>query len=198
MQPNDAESSGIILAARGVLMRYMVLVLALLLAGTMACSGDLTEDDVMELIQKHSVSGPQGETGPEGPPGPVGQPGPQGPRGENGAPGAPGPAGPAGPAGPSGAPGAQGEPGPPFMVVDWPAPGNEGFGDGTWLVGDDIQPGRYRVVPGGLCYWARLSGLSGALTEILANDLPGGPTYVEILPTDTAFTSRGCAMWSKV
>lgn len=44
---------------------------------------------------------------------------------------------------------------------------------GTHIVGTDIQPGIYRGEAGtglaGLCYWARLKNLSGALDAVLAN-----------------------------
>ncbi|MGH8905565.1 MAG: hypothetical protein ACRD0K_03390 [Egibacteraceae bacterium] len=39
---------------------------------------------------------------------------------------------------------------------------------GTYLVGTDIQPGVYRNPEG--CHWARLFGVSGELSDIIAND----------------------------
>ena len=89
------------------------------------------------------------------------------------------------------------------MVVDWPAPANDSFGDGTWIVGDDIEPGRYRTPNDAkgsfvLCSWTRLSGLSGDLDDVIAIKLPSGPTYVEILPTDVAFETDDCGLWTKV
>ena len=88
------------------------------------------------------------------------------------------------------------------MVVDWPAPANDSFGQGTWLVGSDIQPGRYRTFVEGdsaldSCYWARLSGLTGSFDDLIANDNAMGSVYVDILSTDVAFES-GCGPWSKV
>ena len=50
-----------------------------------------------------------------------------------------------------------------------------GFGPGTYRVGSDIQPGTYAGKAGtnilDSCYWARLSGVSGASSDILANDI---------------------------
>ncbi|MFW6205115.1 MAG: hypothetical protein ACOC96_09095 [Actinomycetota bacterium] len=69
-------------------------------------------------------------------------------------------------------------------------------GDGVFLVGDDIEPGTYRGDgSSGTCYWARLSGTSGDLDDIIANDLPQGPTVVTIAESDVAFETVGCADW---
>ena len=88
------------------------------------------------------------------------------------------------------------------MIVDWPTPPNGQFGKGTWLVGDDIEPGLYRVVIEGSgildsCYWARLSGLSGEFEDLIANDNAQGTAYVEIMATDVAFETT-CGPWMKV
>lgn len=75
-----------------------------------------------------------------------------------------------------------------------------GFADGTWLVGRDIQPGTYQAQPpaGSGCYWERLSGLSGTLDDIIANDFgSSGQVVVTILATDVAFNSNGCGTWTK-
>lgn len=72
------------------------------------------------------------------------------------------------------------------------------FGEGTKLVGADIQPGTYRSKnAGGGCYWARMSGVSGAMSEILANENATGPTIVTILESDKAFKSTRCATWTQ-
>lgn len=69
-------------------------------------------------------------------------------------------------------------------------------GSGIFLVGEDIQPGTYRGDgSSGTCYWARLSGTGGGLGDIIANDLPAGPTVVTISPSDVAFETSGCADW---
>ena len=68
--------------------------------------------------------------------------------------------------------------------------------EGTYLVGIDIAPGTYRQ-PGGIdCYWARLRSLD--TSDIIDNNNSVGPQVVEILPTDKAFQTRGCATWTKV
>ena len=85
-----------------------------------ACSSGLSESEVIELIQEHSVPGPRGPVGPagpegvQGPPGAAGPQGPQGiqgPQGEIGPPGPKGVQGPTGAAGPQGPQGVQGIPG---------------------------------------------------------------------------------------
>lgn len=69
---------------------------------------------------------------------------------------------------------------------------------GTWLVGEDIVPGIYKS-DGTIIYWARLSGLSGTLGDILANDaFPAGPAYVEIKESDFAFETEGNGSWRKI
>jgi hypothetical protein len=68
---------------------------------------------------------------------------------------------------------------------------------GTYLVGKDIKPGIYVGLAGqGIldsCYWARLSGLSGDLDDVLANDNAVGQYYVQVLPTDKALET-GCEL----
>ena len=61
--------------------------------------------------------------------------------------------------------------------------------NGTWLVGSDIEPGRYRLYADNACYWARLAGFSGDLDDILANEnnWNGGYFIVDVLANDTGF-----------
>ena len=68
-------------------------------------------------------------------------------------------------------------------------------GDGTFLVGEDIQPGTYRTDGEEGCYWARLSDASGELESIIANGNPQGPTTVTISTSDAAFETNGCSGW---
>lgn len=73
------------------------------------------------------------------------------------------------------------------------------FGEGTYVVGDEIEPGTYRTSgPAGSapCYWARLSNTSGE-DDIVANDLTDGPTTVTIKSSDEAFESHRCGQWTK-
>ena len=44
-------------------------------------------------------------------------------------------------------------------------------GDGTYRVGVSIEPGTYSSPGSDLCYWARLSGLSGELNDIITNSI---------------------------
>lgn len=72
------------------------------------------------------------------------------------------------------------------------------FGAGWWLVGKDIAPGLYRT-EGEIRYFARLSGLSGDLADILANEAgTSGPVLVEIHEGDIAFQTRGDGVWTLV
>jgi hypothetical protein len=77
-----------------------------------------------------------------------------------------------------------------------PPPTLPGFDDGTFLVGTDIQPGRYITTGVDLCYWARLKDASGSLDGIIANDNASGQAIVDIAPTDALFESNGCGRWS--
>lgn len=69
-------------------------------------------------------------------------------------------------------------------------------GSGTFLVGEDITSGTYSTEGGsGLCYWARLSGLSGEFSDIITNGIPDGQTYVTIAESDVAFETTSCGTW---
>jgi hypothetical protein len=59
---------------------------------------------------------------------------------------------------------------------------------GTYLVGRDISPGTYKGEAGESCYWERLSCVNGRFDCIIANDNVEGQFYVEIAPSDFAFT----------
>lgn len=56
------------------------------------------------------------------------------------------------------------------------------FSDGTYVVGEDIQPGTYKTTgpANGMCYWARLKDTSGSFSSIIANGAPQGPATVTI------------------
>jgi TolA-binding protein len=66
-------------------------------------------------------------------------------------------------------------------------------GDGTFVVGKDIQPGTYKSEGQDSCYWARLAGLGGGLDDIIANDNTSGPVTIEVSPGDRALELSGCA-----
>jgi hypothetical protein len=72
------------------------------------------------------------------------------------------------------------------------------FGDGTYQVGADLQPGTYRTRMGSPnCYWERLRNFSGGMNGILANGGTSAPAIVTIQPTDAGFNSQGCGTWTK-
>lgn len=77
-----------------------------------------------------------------------------------------------------------------------PSPTAAGLRDGTFVVGAQMAPGTYRAPGGDRCYWARLSGFGGAISEIIANENARGPVVVTIAPTDKGFLARGCGAWT--
>jgi hypothetical protein len=66
-------------------------------------------------------------------------------------------------------------------------------GPGIYVVGEDIKPGEYRTT-GDDCYWARLSGLSGELDDIIVNGFADGPAVLTIAKSDVAF-ENSCGEW---
>jgi hypothetical protein len=69
---------------------------------------------------------------------------------------------------------------------------------GTFAVGQQLAPGRWRSDGSDLCYWERLSGLTGTLGEVLASGTTTGPVEVEVLATDVGFGSLGCGTWRRL
>jgi len=73
------------------------------------------------------------------------------------------------------------------------------FGPGQYLVGRDIAPGRYYADPAYGCYWERQRGLSGSLSDIIANDFVGFDSLqvvVDVQSTDLAFQADAdCGTW---
>jgi hypothetical protein len=66
-------------------------------------------------------------------------------------------------------------------------PDRSRISQGTHLVNKDITPGLYKITNNPvMCYWARLSSLSGELSAILANDNAIGSFYIDVKATDTA------------
>jgi hypothetical protein len=79
-----------------------------------------------------------------------------------------------------------------------PTPSFASFGDGSYQVGKDIQPGTYRTRVGSPgCYYERLSGFGGTVGDIIANSNTDYPAIVTIAPTDKGFDSQGCGTWTK-
>ena len=77
------------------------------------------------------------------------------------------------------------------------APGQP-FGDGTFLVGSEVAPGRYRTTSASdSCFWKRLGGFGGGDDgDIPSGSWGGDTTIVDIAPTDLGFASHGCGTWS--
>jgi hypothetical protein len=78
-----------------------------------------------------------------------------------------------------------------------PAPPST-VGDGIWVVRDEMQPGLWSATFTTSCYWARLSGFSGEIDDILANANPTGSAIVRIETSDVGFISTRCGNWSKI
>jgi len=78
------------------------------------------------------------------------------------------------------------------------------MGDGTFLIGADIEPGQYKTtVPPETdlaCMWHRLRGTGGTRAEKIETgfERPGADAFVTIQPGDKAFDSLDCGTWTKV
>lgn len=72
------------------------------------------------------------------------------------------------------------------------------FGNGTFIVNKDVAPGTWRSSGSDSCYWARLTGFSGELEDIIANDNVTGPAIVAIGAGDIGFVSSDCGTWTKI
>jgi hypothetical protein len=72
------------------------------------------------------------------------------------------------------------------------------FGPGTYVVGTDIPAGTYRNSGFSAgCYWERLSGFSGDLGDIIANDFTNINQIVDIAPSDAGFhADTECGNWT--
>jgi hypothetical protein len=68
--------------------------------------------------------------------------------------------------------------------------------DGTYLVGVDIVPGKYRNAGGMMCYWARLRSLDAS--DIIDSKKTSGPQVITIRSSDTAFLTQNCGTWQKI
>ncbi|MEV4255250.1 hypothetical protein AB0J52_19030 [Spirillospora sp. NPDC049652] len=70
-------------------------------------------------------------------------------------------------------------------------------GIGTFFVGIDIAPGRYRCEDGRGGWWVRFTGPAGD-DPVGAWPLPAGPTEIDISPGDFAFETHVRTYWSRV
>lgn len=71
------------------------------------------------------------------------------------------------------------------------------FEDGIYIIGTDITPGTYKNTGEQGCYYARLRGFSGSISDIIANDNVDAATIITISATDKGFESNGCGTWTK-
>jgi hypothetical protein len=80
-----------------------------------------------------------------------------------------------------------------------PADPATSLGDGTYLVGDDIEPGGYttQAGPGAGCYWARLRDTNGAFGSVITSGNVVTRTTVAVERTDAAFEASGGCTWTK-
>jgi len=69
--------------------------------------------------------------------------------------------------------------------------------DGTWLVGEEVPPGRYAAPGGGDCYWERLSDFRGETDGIISNHFGPGRQVVEIEASDVGFQTLNCGEWAR-
>ena len=136
--------------------------------------------------------------GGQGPAGPVG---PQGPQGKQGIQGPQGAVGPRGEAGKNGKDGTTVEvpaaPAPEAAPATEAAPTGGEFGEGTYKVGTDIQPGEYKgTVDDGNGYWARLDSKQGIIDNGLSTKT-GASMYFTVRSSD-AYVEISGATFHKV
>lgn len=72
------------------------------------------------------------------------------------------------------------------------------IGEGLHVVGADVVAGTYRAPGGRGCHWERLSSVTGASDETIANADPVGATFVIINADDKAFRTRHCGIWRQI
>lgn len=75
------------------------------------------------------------------------------------------------------------------MCPQVPLPDPNSFSTGTYEVGVDIPPGKYRSPGGDGCYWARLAEDQ---TDILDNNLSDGPSVFTVQPSDGYIELNRC------
>lgn len=93
--------------------------------------------------------------------------------------------------------------GPPTTGSSAPSELRVEITEGTWVVGEDIAPGKYRTggpVEGefGFCTWERLEDLSTEGPPVITGNMVAEPVTVKIDPADGAFETNGCQPWVRV
>ena len=68
--------------------------------------------------------------------------------------------------------------------------------DGTYVVGVDVLPGKYRNAGGASCSWARLRSLDPR--DVIDRNTASGPQVAQIRFSDTAFLTHGCGTWQMI
>lgn len=68
--------------------------------------------------------------------------------------------------------------------------------DGTYVVGVDLWPGKYRSAGGPMCYWARLR--SPDASDKIDSKKTSGPQVIQIRGSDTAFLTQNCGTWQQI
>lgn len=72
------------------------------------------------------------------------------------------------------------------------------FSDGMYVVNTDIKPGTYRTREASSgCYYSRLGGFSGGLSDIISNNNTDDPTIITISASDKGFQSVRCGTWTQ-
>lgn len=74
----------------------------------------------------------------------------------------------------------------------------QSMSDGVYAVVSHIRPGLYRAPGSRYCYWARLSGFSAELHDIIDNSIASGQQEVQIYAGDVGFVSSGCGTWTRI
>jgi hypothetical protein len=70
------------------------------------------------------------------------------------------------------------------------------MGDGTYEIGVDAKPGRYKTIAENSCYWERDKDDSGEFDSIIANDnVSDGARASVTVKKGEFFQSEGCGTW---
>lgn len=74
------------------------------------------------------------------------------------------------------------------------------FGDGSYLVDVNIEPGTYVAVPrkDAGCRWSRVEDFTGQPADTITSGTSDDRWVVEIAPSDIGFMSHGCGTWRNV
>lgn len=92
-------------------------------------------------------------------------------------------------------------PGPTVKVTETqkPAEAAGAIGEGTWEVGVDVAPGRYKTtvaVTSDMCYWKITT--TGKPDNIVDNDIVTGGRPTVTIKKGQDFTTQDCGEWKKV